>query len=251
MAVPPPFEAVIFDLDGVVTNTAVIHQRAWKDVFDAIIGDPRCPADANRSPFTQEDYNTTVDGKPRESGLIDLLASRGIPLGLGNVTDAAGDWTAYGLGALKNKAYLERLAADGVQVYPGTSRLLTMMKDEGVPAAIVTSSRNAMPVLSTAGVADSFQVVVDGTLALQLGLPGKPAPDVFLEAAHRLGVSPERAVVIEDSVAGVSAARRGGFGRVIGIDRVNGRRALEEAGAHVVLSDVSQLDPGVVLGSAG
>ncbi|WP_019481415.1 beta-phosphoglucomutase family hydrolase [Arthrobacter sp. TB 23] len=247
-AAQPPFDAVIFDLDGVVTNTAVIHQRAWKDVFEAIINDPRCPSDADRSPFTQDDYFTTVDGKPRESGLIDLLASRGIPLGLGQVTDAVGDWTAYGLGALKNRAYLERLAADGVQAYPGTSRLLKTMQDEGVPAAIVTSSRNAMPVLSAAGLADAFQVVVDGTLALQLGLPGKPAPDVFLEAAHRLGVSPERAVVIEDSVAGVLAARRGGFGRVVGIDRLKARRTLEEAGAHVVLNDVSQLDLGVVLG---
>ncbi|WP_051427454.1 HAD-IA family hydrolase [Arthrobacter sp. H20] len=247
-AAQPPFDAVIFDLDGVVTNTAVIHRGAWADTLAAIISDSRCPVGASRAPFTQDDYSTTVDGKPRESGLIDLLASRGITLQMGQATDAAGDWTAYGLGALKNEAYLKRLAANGVQAYPGTRRLLSALHDEGVPAGLVTSSRNATPVVSAAGLVGAFEVTVDGTLSLRLGLPGKPAPDVFLEAARRLGVSPDRAVVTEDSVAGVVAARRGGFGLVVGIDRSGSRRALEAAGAHEVLNDVGELDLGMVSG---
>lgn len=243
----PPYDAVIFDLDGVVTRTATVHQLAWRDAYEAIIGDPRFPKVHPVRPFTSDDYLSLVDGKPREVGLMNLLASRGVVVDLGVPGDATGDWTAYGLGRLKNRAYLAHLKKDGVQAYPGTLELLDSLQTAGVPAGVVTSSRNATPVLAAAGMTETFAAVVDGTIASKLGLPGKPEPDVFLEAARRLGVPPGRAVVIEDSVAGVTSARRGGFGLVVGIDRQGTRRQLEAAGAHVVLNDVGELDLGLVM----
>lgn len=247
-AAKPPYDGVIFDLDGVVTITATVHQRAWKDAYDAIIHDARFPADADHRAFTPNDYFTLLDGKPREQGLTDLLASRGVRIPPGLPSDPTGEWTAFGLGALKNKAYLARLRDDGVQTYPGTVQFLANLKAAGVPVALVTSSRNATAILAAAGMADTFAVVLDGTAATTLGLPGKPSPDVFLEAARRLKVLPKRAVVIEDSVAGVQSAHRGGFGLVVGIDRLGTRNELEAAGANVVLNDVSELDLGLVMG---
>ncbi|BCW45387.1 beta-phosphoglucomutase [Arthrobacter sp. StoSoilB5] len=247
-AARPPYDAVILDLDGVVTSTATVHQGAWKDAYDAIVGDARFPPDADHRAFTPDDYFTLLDGKPREQGLMDLLASRGVRIPLGLPSDHTGAWTAFGLGALKNKAYLARLRNDGVQTYPGTVQFLAGLRAAGVPAAVVTSSRNATPVLTAAGMEDTFAVVLDGTAAAAMGLPGKPAPDVFLEAARRLNVLPKRAVVIEDSVAGVQSAHRGGFGLVVGIDRRGSRNQLEAAGASVVLNDVSELDLGLVMG---
>ncbi|MFJ5956425.1 HAD-IA family hydrolase [Paenarthrobacter sp. NPDC092416] len=246
-AAMPPYDAVIFDLDGVVTHTAAVHQAAWGDAYESIVRDPRFPKVPIAPPFTAGDYLSLLDGKSREAGLIDLLASRGIDIALGSPTDATGDWTAYGLGGLKNKAYLARLKEEGVQTYPGTMRLLESLKAAGVPSAVVTSSRNATPVLAAARMADAFAVVVDGNTAANLKLAGKPAPDVFLEASKRLGVAPKRAVVIEDSAAGVESARSGGFGLVVGIDRQGTRRQLEAAGADVVLNDVGELDLGLVM----
>lgn len=246
-AATPPYDAVILDLDGVVTNTAVVHQAAWKEAYEAIIQDPRYPPDGNRTPFTRRDYLTLVDGKPREQGLIDLLASRGVHLRPGTPQDASGDWTAVGLGAWKNKAYLARLRDEGVQSYPGTESFLKNLKNAGIASALVTSSRNATPVLAAANLQESFAVVIDGRISASLGLAGKPAPDAFLEAARRLGVSTRRAVVVEDSVSGVEAARQGGFGLVVGIDRHGLREELEGAGADVVVNDLGELDLGLVM----
>lgn len=248
-AAKPPYDAVILDLDGVVTATATVHQAAWKDAYESIIKDSRFPPDADHRAFTAADYFALLDGKPREQGLMDLLESRGVRIPAGLPSDPTGEWTAFGLGALKNKAYLARLRSDGVQTYRGTEQFLKGLKAAGVPAAVVTSSRNATPVLAAAGMADAFAVVLDGTAANAAGLPGKPAPDVFLEAARRLNVLPKRAVVIEDSVAGVRSARRGGFGLVVGIDRRGTRNQLEDAGANVVLNDVGELDLGLVMGN--
>ncbi|WP_244266458.1 beta-phosphoglucomutase family hydrolase [Pseudarthrobacter chlorophenolicus] len=247
-AARPPFDAVIFDLDGVITNTALLHQAAWKETFDRIFQDPRIPATADRTPMSPADYRTFIDGLPREEGVMKFLAARGVAVDRGTDHDQSGAWTAYGLGALKNRLFLEHLRRDGVKSYPGTMQLLHRLADAGVPTGVVTSSRNASFVLDAAGIADLFSVILDGTAAANLGLRGKPSPDVFLAAAFRLGVPPSHAVVIEDSVAGVQAARRGGFGLVVGIDRSGTRRGLEAAGAGAVLNDVGELDLGLVLG---
>lgn len=249
-AAKPPFDAVIFDLDGVVTNTALVHQAAWKDAFERILHDPRVPADANRAPLSRADYLTFIDGMPREEGVVRFLAARGVKVEKGKETDEAGAWTGFGLGAWKNEYFLQHLRDDGVQSYPGTLELLQRLAGAAVPTAVVTSSRNASLVLQAAGIHDLFQAVMDGTTAAGLGLRGKPAPDVFLEAASRLGVAPAHAVVVEDSAAGVEAGRRGGFGLVVGIDRTGNRRQLEAAGAGIVLNDVGELDLGQVIGNA-
>ena len=249
-AAKPPFDAVIFDLDGVVTNTAVVHQAAWKDAFDRIFHDPRMPAGANRAPLTRAEYLTFIDGMPREDGVVRLLAARGAEIGRGAETDAPGAWTGFGLGAWKNELFHQHLRRDGVQSYPGTLELLQRLAGASVPTAVVTSSRNAAPVLEAAGIRHLFTVVMDGATAAGRGLRGKPAPDVFLAAAAQLGVAPPHAVVIEDSAAGVEAGRRGGFGMVVGIDRSGSRRQLEAAGARIVLNDVGELDLGLVIGNA-
>ncbi|MFJ6282388.1 HAD-IA family hydrolase [Pseudarthrobacter oxydans] len=247
-AARPPFDAVIFDLDGVVTNTALVHQAAWREAFEQILQDPRVPDTADRSPLSKADYRTYIDGLPREEGVVKFLASRGVKVDKGSDGDEPGTWTAFGLGALKNRLFQERLRRDGVQSYPGTVQLLQRLSDAGVPTGVVTSSRNASSVLDAAGIPNLFGVILDGTAAANLGLRGKPAPDVFLAAAFRLGVSPSHSVVIEDSEAGVLAAHRGGFGLVVGIDRSGTRRELEAAGAGTVLNDVRELDLGLVLG---
>ena len=249
-AARPPFDAVIFDLDGVVTNTALVHQAAWKDAFDRILKDPRIPPGTNRAPLSRADYLSFIDGMPREEGVVRFLASRGVHLEKGHETDEAGAWTGFGLGRWKNALFLEHLQRDGVQSYPGTLQLLQRLAGAGVPTAVVTSSRNAASVLEAAGIQGLFTVVLDGTTAARLGLQGKPAPDVFLAAATRLGAAPSHAVVIEDSAAGVEAGRRGGFGLVVGIDRTGKRRQLEAAGAGTVLNDVGELDLGQVIGNA-
>ncbi|QOT17310.1 HAD-IA family hydrolase [Paenarthrobacter sp. YJN-5] len=246
-AAAAPYDAVILDLDGVVTNTALVHLAAWKEAYEAIINDPRYPKDGSRAPFTPDDYYALVDGKPREQGLIGLMASRGVDIPPGTPQDAGGDWTAVGLGAWKNKAYLRRLQEGGVQIFPGTGRFLENLKDAGVATALVTSSRNATPVLAAANLLDSFSVVIDGRVAASHGLAGKPAPDTFLEAARRLDVSVRRAVVVEDAVAGVLAASRGGFGLVVGVDRHGNRADLEAAGADVVINNLAELDLGLVM----
>jgi HAD superfamily hydrolase (TIGR01509 family) len=247
-AARPPFDAVIFDLDGVITNTALVHQAAWKEAFDRILQDPRVPGTADRSSLSKADYRAYIDGLPREEGVLKFLASRGVKVERGSDKDGPTAWTAFGLGALKNRIFLEHLKQEGVQTYPGTMQLLQRLSDAGVPTGVVTSSRNASSVLAAAGIPDQFSVMLDGTAAANLGLRGKPASDVFLAAAFRLGVPPSHAVVIEDSVAGVMAARRGGFGLVVGIDRSGTRRELEAAGASAVLNDVGELDLGLVLG---
>lgn len=246
-AATPPYDAVILDLDGVVTNTAVVHLAAWQEAYEAIIHDPRYPPDGSRAPFTPNDYYALVDGRPREQGLIELMASRGVRLPRGTPQDAGGEWTAVGLGAWKNKAFLKRLQVSGVQIFPGTGRFLENLKSAGIATALVTSSRNATPVLSAANLSDSFSVVIDGRISASLALPGKPAPDTFLEAARRLDVSVRRAVVVEDAVSGVLAASRGGFGLVVGIDRHGDRAELEAAGADVVVNDLAELDLGLVM----
>ncbi len=247
VAAPPlRCQAVIFDLDGVVTDTASVHRSAWKSLFDRVLTDPRAGSPAG-GPFEDSDYYATVDGRPREEGVLSFLHSRGVELPLGAPGDAPWTWTAYGLGAAKNELFLEVLRTEGVRAYPGTVGLLDRLREGRMPVALVSASRNVREVLAAAGLEGRFDAVIDGNVAAELNLPGKPNPATFLEAAHRLGVNPSKAAVIEDSSAGVEAARRGGFGLVVGLDRASRRPQLEAAGADLVLRDAAELDIGLVL----
>ncbi|PPB48763.1 family 65 glycosyl hydrolase [Arthrobacter pityocampae] len=242
-----PFDAVILDLDGVVTDTASVHRAAWKQLFDAVLADPRIPAGADVRPFDDADYYAWVDGRPREQGVAVFLRSRGIRLTPGTPSDPPDAWTEQGLGAAKNALFVDELRRHGVRAFPGTMELLRRLHESRVPCALVTASRNAGAVLAAAGLDGAFDVVVDGTVAAELGLPGKPDPATFLEAARRLTARPARTVVLEDATSGVAAAHAGGFGLIVGIDRAEQRTALERAGAHLVLDDARQLDMGLVL----
>jgi len=243
----PPYDAVIFDMDGVVTDTAAVHAAAWKELFDAVLADPRSGLARVPDPFDVEaDYRRYVDGRSREDGVATFLAARGISLPTGTPGDPPGAWTVWGLAARKNELFLALLAEHGVRVFEGTLDLLRRLWAGGVPVGLVTASRNADAMLASADLAGLFSVVVDGTVAAALDLPGKPDPATFLEAARRLGVAPSRSAVVEDATAGVEAARRGGFGLVVGIDRAGVRDQLEAAGANVVLADVALLDLGAL-----
>lgn len=241
-----PYDAVLFDLDGVVTDTAAIHAEAWKQLFDAMLADPRA-ATANRAPFDiATDYADYVDGRSREDGVRTFITSRGLHLPEGDDDDGPEAWSVKGLAARKNAVFFELLEVHGIRVFPGTRGMLRRLVKSGVPVGLVTSSRNAQPLLVAAGIASLFTTVVDGTLARELKLPGKPDPAMFLQAAERIGVTPRRAAIVEDAIAGVQAGRVGGFGLVVGIARHHNRAALEAAGADVVLEDVSQLDLGAL-----
>ncbi|KHL04206.1 HAD-IA family hydrolase [Sinomonas humi] len=246
-AARPPFDAVVFDLDGVVTDTAVVHEAAWRELFDSVLNDPRAADGDGAQSFSRGDYLRFVDGRPREEGVLAFLGSRGISIARGSADDAPGSWSAFGLGALKDQLFKKRLEAGGVEVFEGTAQLLSRLHAGHVPVALATASRNAEAVLKAAHLQGAFDVVIDGVEAARLRLPGKPRPDTFLEAARRLGLESGRAVVIEDSAAGVEAAHRGGFGLVVGIDRGGRRTELEKAGADVVLDDVGELDLGLVI----
>ena len=243
--VRPPFEAVIFDMDGVVTDTAAIHAMAWKHLFDRILAACPDPTGAAQAPFDPAaDYASYVDGRTREDGISAFLASRGISLPPGSEQDRADALTVAGLAARKNQLFLQLLDERGVRVFPGTEALLRRLRAGGVPVGLVTASRNAEALLDAAGVRGLFDVVVDGTTARDLGLAGKPDPAMFLAAARRLELAPARVAVVEDAVAGVRAARSGAFGLVVGIARHANRAALEAAGADLVVEDVGQLDLG-------
>ncbi len=236
---PRLHDAVIFDLDGVVTDTASIHAAAWKAMFDEFLSG-RPPADGeNRSPFTDDDYRHFVDGKPRLDGVADFLNSRGISLPPGNPLDSTDD-SVYGLGNRKQQIFLERLDA-GVPVFESTVVLVRTLAEAGVATAIYSSSRNCEHVLKVAGLDDLFAVRVDGLDAEALRLAGKPDPAVLLEATRRLGAIPGRTVVVEDAEAGVEAGRNGGFARVIGVDRTGHSGDLLRCGADVVVCDLADL----------
>lgn len=241
-----PYDAVLFDMDGVVTRTAGMHAAAWKQLFDAFLVDPGVGGKSNVLPFDpDQDYRMYVDGRSREDGIRAFLASRGLEVPEGAPNDPPESRTVAALSARKNELFLAAVDRDGIGVYPGTVALLERLRDGGIPVALVTASRNAAALLKGSGLDTAFDVIIDGQAAEEKNLPGKPNPAMFLEAARRLGVLPERSAVIEDAVTGVQAGRRGGFGLVVGIDRIEHREQLERAGADVVLGDVSQLDLGV------
>jgi len=239
-----PYDAVLFDMDGVVTQTATMHAAAWQELFDTVLADPRSRAEPDSRFDPDQDYRIYVDGRSRADGILAFLASRSIQVPGGSPGDAPDAWTVAGFAARKDELFLAALARDGVEAYPGTVALLERLRTGGVAVGLVTASRNAIMLLADLGLDGAFDAIVDGRMARELGLPGKPDPAMFLEASRRLGVPPRRVAVIEDAVSGVRAARSGGFGLVVGIDRTGDREQLEDAGADVVLADVSQLDLG-------
>jgi beta-phosphoglucomutase family hydrolase len=242
LGLPIGTRACLFDLDGVLTRTAVVHAAAWKAMFDAYLlersrrtGDPFVPFDAGH------DYDAYVDGKPRADGVRDFLASRGITLPEGSAADPPTAETVAGLGARKNRRVLKLIRERGVQPYSGSVRYVHAVRDAGLRTAVVSSSTNCRDVLVSAGIADLFDERIDGVVAERRGLRGKPAPDTFLEGARAVGVAPSEAAVFEDALAGVEAGHAGHFALVVGVDRVGQGPALAAHGADVVVQDLADL----------
>jgi beta-phosphoglucomutase family hydrolase len=236
---PDAVRACLFDMDGVLTNTATVHAEAWKRSFDAFLteqqGEDAQPFDIER------DYARYVDGKPREDGVRDFLAARGIELPEGGPDDPPDAVTVHGVGMRKNALVLELIAARGVDVYAGSVRFVNAVRDAGLRTAVVSSSANTKLILDKAGIADRFDARVDGVVIAEEGLQGKPAPDSFLRAAELLDVPPTAAAVFEDALAGVAAGHAGGFAVTVGVDRHGEPDALREHGADVVVADLAEL----------
>ena len=229
------YDAVLFDLDGVITSTADQHFAAWKQMFDEFL------AGRTGGGFERSDYNEHVDGVPRFDGVRNFLRSRDIDLAEGSLDDGPEQETVHGLGNRKNELVNQIIKEQGVTPYEGTVRLLRRLRAQGTSCAVVSSSRNTRTVLDAAGLTEMFGTRVDGEVASERGLAGKPAPDTFLAAAEELGVPPARAVVVEDALSGVAAGRAGGFGLVVGVDRVGQREALLQHGADVVVDDLAEM----------
>jgi beta-phosphoglucomutase family hydrolase len=236
------FDAVLFDLDGVLTATAKLHAACWKRMFDDYLRMREPKKAESFYPFEiQSDYKTYVDGKPRYDGVRDFLKSRGIELPEGHPDDPPTAETVCGLGNRKNDMINDVLESEGVEPYEGSVALVRQLRGQGIKTAVVSSSQNCLAVLQAAKMADLFDARVDGEVAGRLGLRGKPAPDTFLAAATDLGVSPQRAVVVEDAISGVQAGRAGRFGLVIGVARKGEGDVLQDNGADVVVTDLSEL----------
>ncbi|QDG50287.1 trehalose-phosphatase [Persicimonas caeni] len=231
-------EAVIFDLDGVLTDTASAHFEAWKETFDELL---RERDGADFDPFTQQDYLDFVDGKPRYEGVQSFLEARGIDLPMGDADAAPGLDSVYAVGTAKNERYQAFLSKGHIEVFDDAVRFVEMLRERGVRTAVVSSSKNCKTVLDTAGLAHLFAARVDGNDLGAHGLAGKPEPDMFIEAAGRLGTTPRHAVVVEDAVSGVQAGRRGHFCQVIGMARGDDAAQLSEAGADIVISSFDEL----------
>ncbi len=239
---PDGVKACLFDMDGVLTQTAVVHAAAWKEMFDEFL---RARAESNRTEFVPFDahaeYDAYVDGKPRLDGTRSFLESRGIELPEGKPDDPPGTPTIYGLSNRKNDLVLAKLSQGGVQVYEGTVTYIRSVREKGIATAIVSSSANTRQILDSAGLADLFDVRVDGLTATERGLRGKPAPDTFLAAATELRLTASQAAVFEDALAGVEAGRAGHFALVVGVDRVGQADGLAKHGADIVVKDVAEL----------
>lgn len=239
---PRRLDAVIFDLDGVITDTASVHAEAWRWMFDEFLTGRTGRDGEDHRPFTDQDYHSYVDGMPRYDGVRRFLASRGITLPEGAPSDHEDADTVHGLGNRKDRYFRQRLETGGVRVFRSTVALVHQLQHAGVGTAVFSASRNCQPVLAAAGLADLFPVRVDGVVAAELGLPGKPDPAMLLEAARRLGATPDRCAVVEDAEAGVEAGRRGGFALVIGVDRHGDPGRLRDRGADVVVPDLSEVE---------
>jgi beta-phosphoglucomutase family hydrolase len=242
LGLPEGTLACLFDLDGVLTQTATVHAKAWKEMFDEFLAGRAKETRDELVPFdAHADYDQHVDGLPRADGVRNFLASRGIELPEGTDDDPPTAQTVHGLGNRKNALVLALIDRDGVKAYPGSVEYLRAARDAGLRCAVVSSSANARDVLRVAGLLDLVDHVVDGHTAHDQHLKGKPAPDTFLAGARAVGVDPAHAAVFEDALAGVEAGRAGHFGRVVGVDRVGQADALREHGADVVVKDLSEL----------
>jgi beta-phosphoglucomutase family hydrolase len=242
LGLPDGTRACLFDLDGVLTETAVVHNAAWKEMFDAYLqersrrmGEPFVPFDPGR------DYDEYVDGKPRADGTRSFLASRGIELPEGSDDDPPSAETIHGLGTRKNEIVLRRIREDGVEAYESSVRYVRAARDAGLRRAVVSSSANCRDVLIAVGIEDLFEARIDGVVAGREHLRGKPAPDTFLAAARALGLGPQAAAVFEDALAGVEAGRAGRFRFVVGVDRTGQADALKKHGADIVVADLAEL----------
>ena len=244
VGLPAVVRACLFDLDGVLTQTAKVHAAAWKQMFDDFL---RQWAQQHGQPFVEfdlkDDYDAYVDGKPRLDGTRDFLAARGIDLPEGIENDPPGTATIYGLSNRKNDLVLTKIREDGVEVYDGSVRFVRAARDAGLHTAVVSSSANTAAVLECTHLADLFEARIDALVATECGLAGKPAPDTFLAGAQAVGVEAAQAAVFEDALAGVAAGRAGRFGYVVGVDRVGQADALREHGADIVVTDLSALLP--------
>jgi beta-phosphoglucomutase family hydrolase len=242
LGLPNGITTCLFDLDGVLTQTAKVHAKAWKQMFDEFL---KSWYDRKGEPYREfvlpDDYEQYVDGKPRRDGVRSFLQSRGIDLPMGSADDSPDDETIYGLGYRKNDLVLKLIHDEGVEPYEGSVRYVERARDTGLNRAVVSSSENAKDVLKSAGMLDLFEVVIDGLVATRDHLVGKPAPDTFLAGAKAFGVDPSQAAVFEDAEAGVAAGRAGRFGWVVGVDRTDHARALHAHGADVVVQDLSEL----------
>ena len=242
LGLPDGIRGCLFDLDGVLTQTAKVHAAAWKEMFDDYL---RKRAKQTGEPFVPfdpvGDYDEYVDGKPRADGTRSFLESRGIELPEGQDDDPPSEQTVHGLGNRKNEIVLRKIREDGVEAYPGSVRYVRAVQAAGLPRAVVSSSANCRDVLVAAGIEDLFDARIDGVVAEREHLRGKPAPDTFLAGARALGLKPTTATVFEDALAGVAAGRAGGFGFVVGVDRVGQAEALKQHGADVVVTDLAEL----------
>jgi trehalose 6-phosphate phosphatase len=234
-------DAVVFDTDGVLTDTASVHEAAWKRLFDEYLRERQARLGEPFRPFEHDDYLRFLDGRPRYDGVAGFLASRAIILPVGTPSDPPERETVCGLGNRKNHGFLALVAEQGVRPFPSSVALVRALRGRGVQVAAVSASRNFAAVLQAAGLHGLFDAEVGGVDAARLGLPGKPDPALFLEAAARLGVPPARAAVVEDARAGVEAGRRGGFGLIIGVDRGGQAEELKASGADVVVADLGDL----------
>ena len=239
---PDGISACLFDLDGVLTQTAKLHAAAWKELFDAFLRDRSARTGEPFRPFEiATDYVRHIDGKLRQDGVRAFLASRGIPMPEGADDDPSSAPTVHGLAARKDGLFLDLMQRRGVEVYDGSVRFVEAARDAGLRRAVVSASKNCRAVLAVAGIAHLFEVRIDGIVAAENGLHGKPAPDTFLAGAAALGVEPARCAVFEDAIAGVEAGRAGAFGWVVGVDRVGQAAALRGHGADMVVGDLSEL----------
>ena len=241
LALPDGISACLFDLDGVLTQTAKVHAAAWQEMFDAFLRERARRAGEQTRPFEPADYAEHIDGRLRQDGVRTFLASRGIALPEGSADDPPTAETVHGLGNRKNELVLELIRREGVDVYDGSVRFVEAARDAGLRRAVVSASKNCREVLAAAGIDGLFEVRVDGVVAEQRSLRGKPAPDTFLAAAEALEVDPANAAVFEDAVAGVAAGRAGSFGWVVGVDRIGHADALRREGADRVVSDLAEL----------
>ena len=242
LGLPTGIDACLFDLDGVLTETATVHAAAWKAMFDEYLRRRADEGGGSFVPFDEvDDYDRYVDGRPRDDGVRTFLASRGITLPEGSPDDPPSEETVHGLGNAKNALVQQQIEQGGVTAYPGSVRYVEASRRAGLHRAVVSSSTNCRAVLRAARIDTLFEAVVDGQLAEARHLPGKPAPDTYLAGAELLGVQPERAAVFEDALAGVQAGRAGRFGFVVGVDRVGQAGALHAAGADTVVTDLAEL----------